>query len=81
MLSDSSVLTDSSVLINPPAYIVVDSALSEEELRADATIAQLLDNGAKAVFVTSRCFERPTMRTAEVFTEISEQLSETEQAE
>ena len=81
VLSDSSVLTDSSVLINPPAYIVVDSALSEEELRADATIAQLLDNGAKAVFVTSRCFERPTMRTAEVFTEISEQLSETEQAE
>ena len=80
-LCKSEGYSDSTVLTDPPAYIVVDSALSEDELRADAAIAQLLDNGAKAVFVTSRCFERPTMRTAEVFTEISAQLSETEQAE
>lgn len=36
----------------------------------------MLDSGAVPLFVTARCFERPTARTAEVFSEISEQLAD-----
>lgn len=57
-----------------PDIIIADSTLTEDELRADSVIAGLLDGGAKAVFVTARCFERPTIRSADVFTELSEQL-------
>ena len=58
-----------------PAYVIADSTLSESDLRADAAVAEMLDAGAAAVFVSSRCFERPTTRTAEVFGEISGQIS------
>ena len=58
-----------------PKYIIADNSLSETELRSDAAIAEMLDNGASALFVDPRCFERPTARTAEVFAEISAALS------
>lgn len=59
-----------------PKYIVADSSLTETELRSSAEIAAILDSGAVPLFVTARCFERPTARTAEVFTEISGQLED-----
>ena len=59
-----------------PKYIVADSSLTETELRSSAEIAAMLDGGTIPLFVTARCFERPTARTAEVFTEISEQLED-----
>ncbi len=59
-----------------PEYIVADSALTYEELSADENISAMISGGAKVVFVTSRCFERPSARTAEVFAEIAGQLSE-----
>lgn len=58
-----------------PKYIVADSSLSETELRASEELAAMLDGGAVPLFVTARCFERPTARTAEVFAEIGGQLS------
>lgn len=59
-----------------PKYIVADNSLSETELRSNAEIAAMLDGGAVPLFVTARCFERPTARTAEVFSEISGQLAD-----
>lgn len=58
-----------------PKYIVADSSLSETELRASEELAAMLDGGAVPLFVTARCFERPTARTAEVFAEIKGQLN------
>ncbi|MDE7195098.1 MAG: hypothetical protein K2O14_14210, partial [Oscillospiraceae bacterium] len=58
-----------------PKYIVADNSLSEMELRASEELAAMLDGGAIPLFVTPRCFERPTARTAEVFEEISEHLN------
>lgn len=59
-----------------PKYIVADSSLTETELRTNEEIAAMLDGGAIPLFVTARCFERPTARTAEIFAEISTQLTE-----
>lgn len=52
---------------DPPAYMIVDSELTEEELRKSATLTMLLETGTKLRSVNSRCFERPSARTAEVF--------------
>lgn len=56
-----------------PKYIIADNSLSETELRTSPELAAMLDGGAVPLFVTPRCFERPTARTAEVFAEIKEQ--------
>lgn len=58
-----------------PEYIVADSALDYTALAADESVAAMINGGAQVVFVTSRCFERPSARTAQVFSEIAEQLS------
>jgi len=54
-----------------PAYIVADSALTEGKIKGDAALKAMLNSGAKLRFVSSRCFERPSARTAQVFTEIT----------
>lgn len=59
-----------------PAYIVADNALTEDDILADTTLKAMIDNGAELRFVTSRCFERPSARTAEVFAELREATSE-----
>lgn len=59
-----------------PKYVVADGSLTEAGLRSNAELAAMLDGGAIPLFVTARCFERPTARTAEVFAEISAQLTE-----
>ncbi len=53
-----------------PDYMIVDDTLSEDDLRESATLTKLLETGAKLRFVSSRCFERPSARTAEVFAQI-----------
>lgn len=53
-----------------PDFMIADSSLSEEEIRSSATLKKLLDNGTELRFVSSRCFERPTARTAEIFAEL-----------
>ncbi len=53
-----------------PDYMIVDDTLSEDDLRESATLTKLLETGAKLRFVSSRCFERPSARTAEVFMQI-----------
>lgn len=50
-----------------PGYIIADDTLTEEELRESATLTKLLETGTKLCFVSSRCFERPSARTAQVF--------------
>lgn len=57
-----------------PDYIIMSDALSESDLWADKALSAMLYNGAKLISVTSARFERPSARTAEVFTQISEQL-------
>lgn len=54
-----------------PDYLVAASALTEDDIRESATLTMLLETGSKLRFVSSRCFERPTARTAEVFSEIA----------
>lgn len=53
-----------------PAFMIADSSLTEDDLRESPTLSKLLNEGAKLVFVNSRCFERPTARTAEVFDQL-----------
>lgn len=53
-----------------PAYMIADSTLTEEQLRDSTTLTKLLETGTRLRFVSSRCFERPSARTAEVFAEI-----------
>ncbi len=60
----------------PPAYVVADSALTEGKIYGDAALKAMLDSGAQLRFVTSRCFERPSARTARVFTELQTPTSE-----
>lgn len=59
-----------------PKYIVADNTLDSAALMADENISAMINGGAEVVYVTSRCFERPSSRTSEVFAEISGQLSE-----
>ncbi len=59
-----------------PAYIIADSALTEGNISANATLKAMIDNGAEVRFVTARCFERPSARTAEIFAELRGATSE-----
>lgn len=61
-----------------PKYMAVDNSLTETDIRKSETLSKLLDNGTKLCFVNSRYFERPTARTAEVYKELSEQLTKSE---
>lgn len=55
-----------------PDHMIADSSLTEEQIRTSATLTKLLETGTKLKFVSSRCFERPTARTAEVFEQFKE---------
>lgn len=57
-----------------PNYIIMSDTLSESDLWRDTALSAMLYNGAKHVRVTSARFERPSARTAEIFTQIAEQL-------
>lgn len=70
--ADIMTLSDAS-----PDYIVASDKLTMDDIKGDDTLSAMISNGAEVVFVTSQRFERPSARTAEIFTQITEQLSET----
>ncbi len=59
-----------------PAFIIADDTLTVNQVKSDAVLGAMMKNGAKLWFVDSRCFERPTARTAEVFSELRDATSE-----
>ncbi len=60
-----------------PEYIIASDNLTLDDINGDDTLSAMISNGSKVVFVTAQRFERPSARTAEIFTQITEQLSET----
>ena len=54
-----------------PDYIIADSSLVYEDITSSGILTSFLNHGSKLRFVSSRCFERPSARTAEVFSEIT----------
>lgn len=55
-----------------PAYIIASDKLSYDTLAFDEHFSVMIYNGAKVVFVDSTRFERPSARTAEIFTKLTE---------
>lgn len=62
-------------------YIIADNTLTESELKKNDVIAAMINSGAEVLYVSAYCFERPTARTADVFAEITAQLSATAETE
>lgn len=60
-----------NIEVSAPVFIIADNSLSEEDINNDAVLSELIYGGSELRFVDSRCFERPTSRTAEVFSELS----------
>lgn len=60
-----------------PTFLIADSTLSEDDINNNEKLSDLLYNGAELRFVNSRCFERPTARTAEVFANLTASAPET----
>ncbi len=63
--------TSTDKITDAPEYIIADSDLTEEELSGDEILGGYIENGARVKFVDAVVFERPTARTAEVFSEIA----------
>lgn len=59
-----------------PDYIIVSDSLSLNDVSYDEVLSVLIYNGAEVVFVSPSCFERPSLRTADVFETIAAALSE-----
>lgn len=55
-----------------PAYIIASDKLSYDTLALDEYFSVMIYNGAKVVFVDSARFERPSARTAEIFSKFTE---------
>lgn len=76
-LSGSNLCTDGGYIAAEnysggiPDYIIADSSLARDDINKNSVLADFLKNGSELRFADSRCFERPTARTAEVFAEIS----------
>lgn len=64
------------IAVATPAFIIADDSLSEEEINDDPVLGDLIYNGAELRFVDSRCFERPSARTAEVFASLNGSFSD-----
>ncbi|MBD5129675.1 MAG: ABC transporter substrate-binding protein [Ruminococcaceae bacterium] len=61
-----------NISVVAPVFIIADSGLSEEDIDNDEVLSDLIYNGGSELrFVDSRCFERPTARTAEVFASLT----------
>lgn len=54
-----------------PAYMIADNVLTEDDLRESLTLTMLIETGTEIRFVNSRCFERPSARTAEAFSQLT----------
>lgn len=55
-----------------PDYIIASDKLNYETLANDAVFSAMIYNGAKIVYVDATKFERPSSRTAEIFSKLSE---------
>lgn len=60
-----------------PVFIIADNSLSEDDIYNDDVLSDLIYGGSELRFVDSRCFERPTARTAEVFASLTASAPET----
>ncbi len=58
-----------------PKYIIASDNLAYEDISADDNLAAMISNGAEVLFVTASVFERPSARTANIFTQLEQQLS------
>lgn len=65
------------VSVVAPKFIIADDSLSEEDILNDEMLSDLIYGGSELRFVNSRCFERPTARTAEVFASLAASVPET----
>ena len=69
-----------NISVVAPVFIIADDSLSEEDIDNDEVLSDLIYNGGSELrFVNSRCFERPTARTAEVFASLTASASDTEE--
>ncbi len=59
-----------------PEYIIAADSLNEAEISGSGTFADMINGGAKVIFVPVQRFERPSARLAEVFSAIEAQLTE-----
>ncbi len=59
-----------------PQYIIASDRLTYDAISADDTLSAMISGGAQVVYVTASVFERPSARTANVFSQIAEQLSD-----
>ncbi len=59
-----------------PKYIIASDRLTYDDITDDDTLYSMVSDGAEVLFVTASVFERPSVRTANVFSQIAEQLSE-----
>ncbi|MBE6890232.1 MAG: hypothetical protein E7485_09500 [Ruminococcaceae bacterium] len=64
-----------------PKYIIAADTLTKSDIKDNDILSDYIDDGAEILFVSSFAFERPTARTADVFTQIEEQLGLTPEAE
>lgn len=53
-----------------PDYIIADDSLSYDDVVNSEKLSEYIFGGAAVRFVSSSCFERPSVRTAEVFARI-----------
>lgn len=58
-----------------PEYIVAADSLTEAEILGSGIFADMVNGGAKVIFVPAQRFERPSARLAEVFSTIEAQLA------
>lgn len=72
----SCYLTVDELECETPTFVIADSALSEDDINYNEKLSELIYNGAELRFVNSRCFERPTARTAEVFANLAAETHE-----
>lgn len=62
-----------------PEHIIVSDSLTLSDVSYDEVLSVLIYNGAEVVFVSPSAFERPSLRTADVYKTIaSEQTTEAE---
>lgn len=53
-----------------PDYIIVSDSLDLSDISYDEVLSVLIYNGAEVVFVSPSAFERPSLRTADVFKQL-----------
>ncbi len=57
-----------------PEYIIASDELTYDDIAYDDVLSAYVWNGAQVVFVSATGFERPSVRTCDIFAQIGEQL-------